>query len=62
MGRVLCFSGGNPPLPPELRGLGTSSFTHSLVRGLEGEADTDGDGVITINELFHHLRRNRLCP
>jgi len=31
-----------------------SLFTHFLVRGLEGEADNDGDGKITVDELYDY--------
>ena len=31
-----------------------SLFTHFLVQGLEGEADRDGDGIITIDELYDY--------
>lgn len=31
-----------------------SLFTHYLVKGLEGEADLDGDGHITIDELYDY--------
>jgi formylglycine-generating enzyme required for sulfatase activity len=31
-----------------------SLFTNFLVKGLEGEADTDGDGRITIDELYDY--------
>ena len=31
-----------------------SLFTHFLVKGLEGEADTDSDGRITIDELYDY--------
>lgn len=31
-----------------------SLFTHFLVKGLEGEADSDGDGRITIDELYDY--------
>ena len=31
-----------------------SLFTHYLVKGLEGEADTNGDGRITIDELYDY--------
>lgn len=31
-----------------------SLFTHFLVKGLEGEADLDGDGQVTINELYDY--------
>lgn len=31
-----------------------SLFTHFLVKGLEGEADLDGDGRITVDELYDY--------
>ena len=31
-----------------------SLFTHFLVKGLQGEADSDGDGRITIDELYDY--------
>jgi outer membrane protein assembly factor BamD (BamD/ComL family) len=31
-----------------------SLFTHYLVKGLEGEADSDGDGRITVDELYDY--------
>jgi formylglycine-generating enzyme required for sulfatase activity/uncharacterized caspase-like protein len=31
-----------------------SLFTHFLVKGLEGEADLDGDGHITVDELYDY--------
>jgi len=31
-----------------------SLFTHFLVKGLEGEADNDGDGRITVDELYDY--------
>ena len=31
-----------------------SLFTHFLVKGLEGEADRDGDGKITVDELYDY--------
>jgi hypothetical protein len=31
-----------------------SLFTHFLVKGLEGEADEDGDGRITVDELYDY--------
>ena len=33
---------------------GDSLFTHYLVEGLEGEADLDGDGCITVDELYDY--------
>jgi len=32
----------------------TSLFTHFLVKGLEGEADWNGDGIITVDELYDY--------
>jgi Caspase domain len=32
-----------------------SLFTHFLVRGLEGDADSDGDGTITVDELYDYV-------
>ena len=32
-----------------------SLFTHFLVKGLEGEADWNGDGVITVDELYDYI-------
>jgi hypothetical protein len=31
-----------------------SLFTHFLIKGLEGEADNDGDGRITVDELYDY--------
>lgn len=31
-----------------------SLFTHFLVKGLEGDADSDGDGKITVDELYDY--------
>ncbi len=31
-----------------------SLFTHFLVKGLEGEADIDSDGRITVDELYDY--------
>jgi len=41
-----------------------SLFTHFLVKGLEGEADSDGDGKITVDELydFAYEQISRVTP
>jgi hypothetical protein len=41
-----------------------SLFTHFLVKGLEGEADRDGDGRITVDELYDYSYEEiaRLTP
>jgi tetratricopeptide (TPR) repeat protein len=39
---------------PKLRG-GHGVFTHYLVLGMEGEADTDGNGVVSADELAEYV-------
>ena len=39
---------------PELEG-GHGVFTYYVVRGLEGEADTNGDGIVTADELAEYV-------
>ncbi len=36
------------------QGTTNSLFTHFLVKGLEGEADTNGDSIITVDELYDY--------
>jgi hypothetical protein len=45
-------------------GTENSLFTHFLVKGLEGEADGDGDGTITVDELYDYAydQISRLTP
>jgi tetratricopeptide (TPR) repeat protein len=39
-------------------GGGHGIFTYYVVKGLEGEADANGDGVVTADELAEYARRN----
>lgn len=39
-------------------GGGHGIFTYYLVRGLEGEADENGDGIVTADELYDYVYRN----
>lgn len=32
-------------------------FSHFLLRGLKGEADTDGDGIVVVQELFDYVQQ-----
>jgi hypothetical protein len=41
----------------EVPGLGHGLFTHHLLRGMEGDADHDGDGNVGIDELFVHVSK-----
>ncbi len=40
--------------------LGSSFFTHYLVSGLRGAADTSGDGRVTLDEIYHYARQETL--
>jgi tetratricopeptide (TPR) repeat protein len=39
-------------------GEGHGIFTYYVVKGLEGEADESGDGIVTADELAEYVRRN----
>ncbi len=39
-------------------GDGHGIFTYYVVKGLEGEADDSGDGIVTADELAEYVRRN----
>jgi tetratricopeptide (TPR) repeat protein len=39
-------------------GSGHGIFTYYVVKGLEGEADESGDGIVTADELSDYVRRN----
>ncbi|MDQ8181715.1 caspase family protein [Pelagicoccus sp. SDUM812005] len=41
----------------EDKSLGHGIFTHHLLEALRGEADADGDGRITMTEVFDYLKR-----
>ncbi len=36
---------------------GHGVFTHALITGMQGEANYDGDSVVTLNELFQYVSR-----
>ena len=49
------FASAPGGLAYELDRLGGGVFTHYLVKGLTGEADRDGDGVVRIDELAKYV-------
>ena len=53
---VIAASGGNEEAL-ELASLKHGLLTHYFVRGIDGDADADRDGVITGAELFTHVER-----
>ncbi len=56
-GRVVIGSSAADELSQESDEIGGSYFTHFLVSGLRGAADGDGDGRVTLQELYGHLYR-----
>lgn len=40
----------------ESQGLKSSVFTHYLLQGLKGEADLNGDGQVSVDELFGYIK------
>ena len=55
-GRVTFSSSDGAEKSVELGDVGHGAFTYFLTQGLRGEADRDGDGVVTAEELWEYLR------
>jgi hypothetical protein len=55
-GRITLSSSDGKEKSVELGEVGHGAFTYFLEQGLRGEADTDGDGVVTADELWSYLR------
>lgn len=53
-GRAIITSGKDEQLSWELPNLKLSVFTHNLIEGLNGKADRDLDGVVTLNEVYEY--------
>jgi ankyrin repeat protein len=53
-GRAIITSGTEEQLSWEVPSLHNSVFTHNLIEGLEGKADKDHDGVVTLNEAYEY--------
>jgi hypothetical protein len=53
-GMVILTSSGADELSQESRALAGSVFTHHLVSGLRGAADTNKDGQVTLGEAYHY--------
>ncbi len=54
-GRITLSSSDGREKSVELTDCGHGAFTYFLERGLRGEADLDGDGVVTVDELWRFL-------
>ncbi len=56
-GRVIISSSSANEISKEDDSLQHGIFTYFLLEGLKGKADNDGDGIITVSELFSYLSR-----
>jgi uncharacterized caspase-like protein len=56
-GRLTLSASDGKEKSVELADVGHGAFTYFLTKGLLGEADLDGDGVVTAAELWNYLRR-----
>lgn len=57
-GTALLLSSKGEEYSLEDRGLRSGIFSHFLIRGLKGEANTNDDRIISIRELFSYVHRN----
>jgi hypothetical protein len=60
-GRVPVTSSGANELSFECTRLSGSPFAQALIWGLRGAADSDGDGRVTLSELYGYLRARTLA-
>ena len=56
-GRVIMTASRPSEVSLELVELGHGLFTYYLVEGLRGAADADGDGVVTLQELYTYVEQ-----
>ena len=56
-GRVIVTAARTAEVAVELKELGHGLFTYYLVQGLRGAADTNRDGIVTLQELYEYLEQ-----
>jgi uncharacterized caspase-like protein len=54
-GRVIVTASGPSEVALESAELGHGVFTYHLLQGLEGKADLNRDGVVTVSELYEYV-------
>jgi hypothetical protein len=54
-GRVIITASGANEVSAEYDNIKQGVFTHYLVEGLKGKADTDKDGAITVDEVYQYV-------
>lgn len=56
-GRVILTSSGANEISHEFDKYGHGIFTYYLLRGLTGEADLDGDKLVSVDEVSLYLKK-----
>jgi hypothetical protein len=56
-GRIVITAAGANQTSQEKKSLGHGVFTHYLLEGLKGKADSDGDKLVTTEEIYDYLAR-----
>ena len=57
-GTALFMSSKSQEYSLEDQGLRSGIFSHYLIRGLKGEADVDGNRIVTMREVFDYVYKN----
>ena len=57
-GMALLMSSKGEEYSLEDQGLRSGIFSHYLIRGLKGEADVDGNRIVTMREVFDYVYKN----
>jgi len=56
-GKIILTASGANEVSAENDELGHGVFTYFLIKGLQGLADTDGDGTITVDEVYTYVSK-----
>jgi uncharacterized caspase-like protein len=56
-GRAIVSAARPNEVSLELADLGHGLFTHYVLQGLKGSADSNGDALVTVQELYEYVER-----
>jgi len=56
-GKIILTASGANEVSAESDELQHGIFTHFLIKGLQGQADSDGDGLITVDEIYTYVSK-----
>jgi hypothetical protein len=56
-GKIILTASGANEVSAESDELKHGIFTHFLLKGLQGQADSDGDGLITVDEIYTYVSK-----